>query len=472
MSKRKNGKAKGKGPPSKSAKRVAAIKEAFFMVIGIFASNIKEYVFSPEKDFTRHRTLFFEPLMSFMLHLQSLNISGELADFFGLSADTPSESAVLMQRAKLQLQLFIDFFHMMTRKFDEVLSGSQDDNRVRIMAFDGTDAAAPSIEDCTDERKKPPKDKHKVNGKHKTFSINAFFEIGSQLFHDIRIQEGDGNERAQAIDMIKNSWFKKAIVLMDRGYESWEMMAQCVLKGWNFVIRAKDIASNGICSALDLPSDNTFDVTIHMTLLNRQTNVIKCLIDAFPNNFKYISWSTFSLFPQNPKLSQDYSLHVFQLVFRIVRIEIKPGIYEILFTNLPADEYPPERLKKLYWKRWNIEIGFRRVKYLVDLVRIHSRKTFYIMQELYCRFIVYNMAVALRNVTEIPESKRKNGRKHQQQIKFTAAVRSARSLILGNDPNNIAGYLAKHLEPIINDRTFERNKYPRSTHPFNSRSAG
>ena len=359
MSRRKNGKGKGKGkgkgPPNKTATGVAAIKEAVFMVIGIFGANIKESVFDPARDFTRRRILTFERLMRFMLHLQSMNISGEEADFFGLSADTPRESAVLMQRAKLKLQLFIDFFHRITRELDKILFGSQDNNRVRIMAFDGTDVASPSDEDCTDEGKKPPKGKSKVNGKHKLFSINAFLEIGSGLFHDIRIQKGEGNERAQAIDMIKNSWFKKVIVLMDRGYESWEMMAQCVLKEWNFVIRAKDIASNGICSSLDLPSTKTFDVTIHMTLLNRQTNVIKCLIDAFPNNFKYISWSSFSLFPQNPKLSHDYALHVFQLVFRIVRIEIKPGMYEILLTNLPADEYPPERLKELYWKRWGID---------------------------------------------------------------------------------------------------------------------
>lgn len=94
------------------------------------------------------------------------------------------------------------------------------------------------------------------------------------------------------------------------------------------------------------------------------------------------------------------------------------------------------------------------------------------MQELYCRFIVYNIAVALRNVTEIPESKRENGRKYPQQVKFTAAVRSARALVFGAKANNIAGYLPKQLEPIIGDRTYERNKYPRSTHPFNSRSAG
>lgn len=38
----------------------------------------------------------------------------------------------------------------------------------------------------------------------------------------------------------------------------------------------------------------------------------------------------------------------FNLVFRIVRVEVIPDKYEVLITNLPIDSFPPEKIKFLY----------------------------------------------------------------------------------------------------------------------------
>ncbi|MFR2170345.1 MAG: transposase [Anaerostipes hadrus] len=39
------------------------------------------------------------------------------------------------------------------------------------------------------------------------------------------------------------------------------------------------------------------------------------------------------------------------------------GQKECLITNLPANKFPPETLKKLYCIRWKIETSFRLIKY-------------------------------------------------------------------------------------------------------------
>lgn len=39
------------------------------------------------------------------------------------------------------------------------------------------------------------------------------------------------------------------------------------------------------------------------------------------------------------------SLDVFELSFRVVRFPLSESTYECNVTNLPADEYPPERIK-------------------------------------------------------------------------------------------------------------------------------
>ena len=191
-----------------------------------------------------------------------------------------------------------------------------------------------------------------------------------------------------------------------------------------------------------------------------------------PNSIHYVSWEQFSMFPQNPRLTGDYSLHEFELDFRIVRIEVEPGNFEVLFTSLPRDQFPPEKLKKLYWRRWGIETGFNQIKYTNDLVRIHSVKTKYAMQELYCRFVSFNLASALIQVSNIPEPTKEL--KYERQIKFTAAVRCVRELLkdVGKDLLDIAKYLIRNLEPIKPGRSFDRRKYARSSQPFNSRTAG
>lgn len=49
-----------------------------------------------------------------------------------------------------------------------------------------------------------------------------------------------------------------AILMEDRGYESFNTFAHLIRKGMYFVIRMKDINSNGILSAYDLP-DSKYD---------------------------------------------------------------------------------------------------------------------------------------------------------------------------------------------------------------------
>lgn len=58
--------------------------------------------------------------------------------------------------------------------------------------------------------------------------------------------------------------------MADSGYESFNTFAHLIRKGMYFVIRMKDINSNGILSSYDLP-DSEFDTHIRTTLTRRHT---------------------------------------------------------------------------------------------------------------------------------------------------------------------------------------------------------
>lgn len=78
--------------------------------------------------------------------------------------------------------------------------------------------------------------------------------------------------------MVDRSNIQKAIVIADRGYENYNLMAHIQEKGWKYIIRIKDIHSaGGIASDLKLPDSPEFDTFIDLSLTTKQTNEIKNL---------------------------------------------------------------------------------------------------------------------------------------------------------------------------------------------------
>ena len=95
------------------------------------------------------------------------------------------------------------------------------------------------------------------------------------------------------------------------------------------------------------------------------------------------------------------------LSLRIVRIEIAPGIYENLITNLPDTEFDMDDLKELYHLRWSQENAYRDLKYPLCLKAFHSKKYTYIVQEVFARTIMHNYCSAISQHIELPDYSRK-----------------------------------------------------------------
>ena len=77
------------------------------------------------------------------------------------------------------------------------------------------------------------------------------------------------------------------------------------------------------------------------------------------------------------------SMDTYELSFRVVRFPLSDSSYECIVTNLPADEFPPERMKKPYFSRWGIESSFRKLKYTIGLSNFHAYKPEYVKQEIW-----------------------------------------------------------------------------------------
>lgn len=169
----------------------------------------------------------------------------------------------------------------------------------------------------------------------------------------------------------------RTILMADRAYESFNTFAHLIRKGMYFVIRMKDINSNGILSAYDLP-DSEFDTHIRTTLTRRHTKETL----GNPNTYTILQPSTDFDF-------LDENCMYYDIEFRIVRVRLDNGTYICIATNL-SEEFPLEEINKLYLMRWSEETSFRELKYTIGLINWHSSKYDGILQEINAHMILYN----------------------------------------------------------------------------------
>ena len=131
--------------------------------------------------------------------------------------------------------------------------------------------------------------------------------------------------------MVDRSDIKNALVIADRGYESYNNMAHIQEKGWKFLIRVKD-GNTGIKSCLDLPQQQEYDVEVHLKLTRKQTKEVKPLLKD-RNHYRYIAVS--SPFDYLPSKSRKRDAILFyELRFRVVRFRIGDDTFETVLTNL------------------------------------------------------------------------------------------------------------------------------------------
>ena len=85
------------------------------------------------------------------------------------------------------------------------------------------------------------------------------------------------NELKSLEQMIIDRFYPvKSIIIADRGYEKYSLFTLCLEQSQYFLIRAKDITSNGILSTISSEEyEDEFDIDIVRTLTRKQTREVK-----------------------------------------------------------------------------------------------------------------------------------------------------------------------------------------------------
>ena len=421
------------------------IKSLFASSVASVVSDISQYTVNPERDLSRNKKLPADKLISFLVSEGSLSTRNELLDFFDMDVLAPTASAFNQQRAKLKPEALEAVF----KQFNSSVNSIEKTSGYRFLAADGstfTFFSKPSF----------ASDEYYVSGGHSakgfySMHLNAFYDLDRHTYTDALIQPIHNKDEFRAFcDIVDRHEIlpgTKNIYIGDRGYCSYNNMAHVIENEQYFLFRTKDIQSKGLVSGFDFPDDESFDITVKVTLVRSHSKKLTP-VEGYKRfvgkatSFDFIKYG-----------SQD----TYELSFRIVRFPLSDSTYECIVTNLPANEFPTERIKKVYYARWGIESSFRKLKYTIGLSNFHAYKPEYIKQEIWAKLIAYNITEILINHAVVEQK----GTKYKYKVNFSVAAHICRvflCLTTKKDSIDVMSLLQKELIPIRNGRQYPRLK--------------
>lgn len=416
------------------------LKKTLTSLIREMSATPAPYVKNPEKDFTRKKKLPFETVMQLLISMGGNSIYKELLESQGYDVNTATTSAFVQQRDKILPSAVEFLFHEFTQSYTDI----KDYRGYRLLAIDGSD-----LHFATDPEDKDTYFQNQPNTKgYNLLHLNAAYDLCNRLYVDAIVQPRRMYNEGRALAaMVDRSPIKgKTIVISDRGYESYNNFAHIECKGWNYLIRVKDLDSSGILSGLRLPSSGEFDMDVHLTLTKKQTKEVK----AHPEMYKFIpSKSTFDFLDLHENLYYPIS-------FRVVRFVLPSGTYATVITNLSAADFPADELKSIYNMRWGIETSFRALKYTVGLTSFHAKKQESIIQEIFARMIMYNFAEMITSHVVISQM----DKQYHYQVNFTVAVHVCRHFLRSRGdepPPDVEALIHKNILPIRPIRPGQKN---------------
>lgn len=434
---------------------ITAVKQKLDAAIAQLSEVSWMFAKHPEKDFTRERKLPFRKVVSLLLSLEGGTLTTELLKHFGCSAATASAPAFVQQRNKINADALPSLFDLFVREADvpRYYRG------LRLLAADGSEIQIPTNPSDLDS--------HYIGSNGQTpynlLHLTAIYDLLQHTYTDAHLLgKKKANERSVLCSMVDRSKLQNALLIADRGYENYNLMAHIQEKGWFFLIRIQDIVnSRGIAAGFELPHADEFDLFVDMSLTTKSTKETKQLAQN-KNLYRILKTSRdFDFLPMRNRKSDPAIFY--KLPFRIVRFKIADDLYETVVTNLDTHDFPPNELKKLYNMRWGIETSFRELKYTIGLLHFHAKKVEHIYQEVFARLIMYNFSELVTSHVII----QKADCKYAYKANFSVAVHVCRQFFLGNvSPPDVEALIQRHVSPIRPGRSRPRKMTVKHTVSF------
>ena len=420
-----------------------SVKAILLAAINELSAHPENYAKRPGRDFSRNRKLGFKQLLLMLLTMEGECIREELYTYFGRTPKAPSKAAYYKQLQKLKDEALRTLLLAFNRKLKHNLF----DGKYQLLACDGSSLDIFRNPDDPDTffeaNSKSPK------GYNQAY-INACYSILDRRFTDLVIQPGrKRNEYSAFCQMVDAAGRGPAVIyICDRGYASYNNFAHVIENGQYFLIRCTDKKTEGLLGR-SLEGVKSMDLHVER-ILTRSQSKKKREHPELAENYRHIC----------SKVPMDYLTDgrpEYGIALRVVRVEITPGFFENLITNLPDHTFDMDDFKELYHLRWSQENAYRDIKYPLCLKALHSKKYEYVVKEIWARAILFNFCSEIALNVEIE----KRGKKYEYHVNYSEAAKTCRDFLRihdGKSTMDVEGLIASNIEAFRPGRTFPRQK--------------
>ena len=389
------------------------------------------------KDFSRKRVLTPDTVIRLLIDAEG----GSLDKILHTAGIKVTASAFSQRRNQISPEVFRTVFV----NFNSECADNDFFRGYRLIAVDGTTINLPrnptsSSFVCNDGIPKG------VNQLHAT----PLYDILSRTFADVVIQpEPKKDEIGALITMLqRNDFNQKTLVIADRGFESYNLIAHILEKpNADFLIRVKQSRS-AMREVAKLPMMEV-DCNISFTITTTQTNEDK------EKHYIHLQVPKKSKAGSKTRRGRWDFQSPYPMCFRICRFLLDNGEFETVATSLPPS-FTLEDIKDLYHLRWGIETSFRDLKYTLGLVNLHGKSDTFAEQEIYASLTAFNFAS--RVCREVVVRQPKDG-VYAYKVNFKMAVTLCKEFLRtpNADSEKLLEEIARYTVPIRPNRQDERN---------------
>ena len=371
----------------------------------------EQYKKSP-KDFTRKRKLGFKEVLEISINKSTKSLSLELYNYFNMSPERigVTTSAYIQAREKIKPNLYKELALCISEGFYTPLYAHQQKtylNRYRVLGVDGSLLELPQ-EDELVSHYGVIKSGH-IGQEVVRARMSGVYDVMNKLLVDVALSPLKESEPYQLRTYHLNKLGPTDLLVLDRGYSGYDLLADLDRRQIQFVIRAKVSHSNLIRQFYE--SDAT-----------------SCEV----------------LYPANKHIKDYKTLPAIRV--RFAKIQLSSGEQEILITSLLDEElHPLSNLDYLYNLRWQEEEFFKSLKSQLKIETFSGTKADLILQDFYIALLIYNLyAVMVIDLEpELQVYNRPATRKYKYQVNKNAAF----------------GFLKQKIIPLLRSQKDERQIY-------------
>lgn len=369
---------------------------------------------SSERGFTRRRRLTFMRVVALLLQKTVRSIHGHLQDFFeALDLEGPAVSASAWCEARLKLR-HTAFIELNERAVLDVAYGVQSDFAVRrwkghrVLGLDSSLIRLPNRPElgehfgwvsCSNQAGSA--------GRYPQARLSVLTDVLNRIaIHTLCVpwEQGERDLVVEHLALLQPD----DVGLLDRGFASYELFAQFIVRQRSFVCRCPT---------------SSFSVVNQLYADNQAGRSVIVVLQPS-------SWQRAAM--RRAGLPEEIRV-------RFVSVRLSTGELEVLATNLLDESlYPAQEFLALYGYRWGIETFYGLIKGRLDLEHFSGWSVEAVRQDLYATIFLSNLESVLiqpaQEQLRQPAPERQQCRQVNHAVSFHAIKSRIIALLLSEQP--------------------------------------